>query len=169
PQPAARRDVPRGGARGPGDADARGRPHRRPLVTAWREVRYRCTTGQVSVRVIPSTAWTRATTSLPRSSTLSASARTITSYGPVTSSADCTPSMSAIALATWAALPTSVWIRMYTVTIGTPSPEPPPLALPAALRLHPAATGPPSPEPPPLVAPPAERWAHATRGSDLCQ
>jgi hypothetical protein len=38
-----------------------------------------CTTGQVSVRVIPSSVWTLATTSLPSSSTLRASARTITS------------------------------------------------------------------------------------------
>ena len=40
---------------------------------------YRWTTGQVRVRVMPSTDWIRATTSLPRSSTVSASARTITS------------------------------------------------------------------------------------------
>lgn len=40
---------------------------------------YRCTTGQVSVLVMPSTAWTRATTSLPSSSILRASAWTITS------------------------------------------------------------------------------------------
>src|ERR671925_217306 len=69
---------------------------------------------------MPSTDWTLATTSLPRSSTLVASARTMTSYGPVTSSADCTPSMSAIDLATCIALPTSVWIRMYAVTIDRP-------------------------------------------------
>ena len=37
------------------------------------------TMGQVSVRVIPGTDWILATTSLPRSSTFSASARTITS------------------------------------------------------------------------------------------
>src|SRR5664279_5590118 len=63
----------------------------------------RCTTGQVSVRVMPETLCTRATTSLPSSSTLLASARTITSYGPVTSSALVTPGNSAIALATAAA------------------------------------------------------------------
>ncbi len=40
---------------------------------------YRWTTGQVSVRVMPSTDWMRATTSLPSSSTDFASARTITS------------------------------------------------------------------------------------------
>ena len=38
-----------------------------------------CTTGQVSVRVMPGTAWMRATTSLPSSSTDFASARTMTS------------------------------------------------------------------------------------------
>src|SRR5205807_10626287 len=74
------------------------------------------TTGQVSVRVMPGTFWTRATTSLPSSSTLRASARTITSYGPVTSSACVTPLMAATSLATCAALPTSVWIRMYAWT-----------------------------------------------------
>src|SRR6266511_2174429 len=73
---------------------------------------YRCTTGQVRVRVMPSTDCTLATTSLPSSSTLRASARTITSYGPVTSSARVTPLMFAISRATRAALPTSVWIRM---------------------------------------------------------
>jgi hypothetical protein len=57
---------------------------------------YRWTTGQVRVRVMPSTAWIRATTSLPSSSTFLASARTITSYGPVTSSAWVTPLSSAI-------------------------------------------------------------------------
>ena len=46
-----------------------------------------CTTGQVTVRVMPGTFCTLATTSWPSSSTLEASARTITSYGPVTSSA----------------------------------------------------------------------------------
>src|SRR6185437_6187965 len=42
---------------------------------------YRCTTGQVRVRVMPSTCWTLATTMRPRSSTVSAWARTMTSYG----------------------------------------------------------------------------------------
>src|SRR5258708_40022748 len=50
-----------------------------------------CTIGQVSVLVIPGTPWIWAPTSLPRSSTLSASARPITSWGPVTSSAWFTP------------------------------------------------------------------------------
>ena len=50
-----------------------------PTPGSARAESYRWTTGQVSVRVMPSTAWIRATTSLPRSSTLSASARTITS------------------------------------------------------------------------------------------
>jgi hypothetical protein len=44
---------------------------------------YRCTTGQVRVRVTPVMAWIRDTTSWPRLSMLRASARTITSYGPV--------------------------------------------------------------------------------------
>jgi len=44
---------------------------------------YRCTTGQVRVRVTPLMAWIRDTTSWPRASMLRASARTITSYGPV--------------------------------------------------------------------------------------
>src|ERR1035438_1270085 len=39
-----------------------------------------CTIGQVRVRVMPDTAWIWATTSRPRSSTLAASARTITSF-----------------------------------------------------------------------------------------
>ena len=41
--------------------------------------RQRLTTGQVSVRVMPGTAWMRATTSLPSSSIVRASARTMTS------------------------------------------------------------------------------------------
>lgn len=57
-------------------------------------------------------------TSRPRSSTLRAFARTITSYGPVTSSAIETPSMPEISVATDAALPTSVCIRMYASTIA---------------------------------------------------
>jgi hypothetical protein len=64
------------------------------------------------VRVLPSRLCTFETTSLPSSSTLRASARTITSYGPVTSSARVTPFTWAMARATSAALPTSVWIRM---------------------------------------------------------
>src|SRR4051812_2544825 len=81
------------------------------------------TTGQVRVRVMPSRFCTFDTTSLPRSSTLRASARTITSYGPVTSSAAVTPLIWATSLATWAALPTSVWMRMYAwTTVGTSDP-----------------------------------------------
>src|SRR5690606_2009583 len=82
--------------------------------------RARCTTGHVSVRVMPSTFWTLATTSWPRSSTLSASARTMTSYGPVTSSELATPGSPAISAATDAALPTSVWMRMYACTTARP-------------------------------------------------
>src|SRR5262249_53556546 len=74
------------------------------------------TTGQVRVRVMPSRFCTLETTSLPSSSTLRASARTITSYGPVTSSARVTPLTWAISRATSAALPTSVWMRMYAWT-----------------------------------------------------
>src|SRR5207237_4097119 len=85
-------------------------------------VPYRCTTGQVRVHVMPSTAWILATTSLPSSSTLLASARTMTSYGPVTSSAEDTPLMAATSFATWAAFPTSVWIRMYALTMSPPLP-----------------------------------------------
>ena len=48
-------------------------------VTAADRVDQRCTTGQVRVRVMPLTACTRATTSLPSSSMDSASARTMTS------------------------------------------------------------------------------------------
>ena len=78
----ARRRPPPGG---PGDAGAGGAG-----AQMW-------TTGQVRVRVMPSRFCTLATTSLPSSSTLRASARTITSYGPVTSSARVTPLTSAIA------------------------------------------------------------------------
>jgi hypothetical protein len=39
--------------------------------------------------------------------------------GPVTAWACCTPVMSTICAVTLAALPTSVWIRMYAVTTGT--------------------------------------------------
>jgi hypothetical protein len=46
---------------------------------------YRCTSGQVRVRVTPLMAWMRDTTSWPRASMLGASARTMTSYGPVRS------------------------------------------------------------------------------------
>src|SRR4030095_4143368 len=45
-----------------------------------------------------------------------AAARATASEGPGTSSACWTPLISAISLATWAALPTSVWMRMYAVT-----------------------------------------------------
>src|SRR3954464_475671 len=82
-----------------------------------RDCPQRWTTGHVSVRVMPGTPCTFATTSLPSSSTLRASARTMTSYGPVTSSATVTPLISAIAAATAAALPTSVWMRMYAWTV----------------------------------------------------
>src|ERR1041384_7888690 len=62
----------------------------------------------------------RATTSWPSWSTVSASARTMTSYGPVTSSAVATPVMPEISEATAAALPTSVWMRMYACTTACP-------------------------------------------------
>src|SRR5690349_22990235 len=69
---------------------------------------------------MPSTCWTLATTNRPRSSTVSAWARTITSYGPVTSSAWMTPGILLIVSATVDALPTSVWIRMYACTTEPP-------------------------------------------------
>src|SRR5260370_30190608 len=96
---------------------------------------YRWTTGHVSVRVIPSTPWMRATTSLPRSSTFFASARTMTSYGPVTSSAESTPLICAADFATAAALPTSVWIKMYALTT---EPPPPVVAEPLLAAMVPA-------------------------------
>ncbi len=77
---------------------------------------YRCTTGQVRVRVTPLMAWMRDTTSSPRASMLLASARTMTSYGPVRGWAWWTPLISATALATWPAVPTSVWMRTYALT-----------------------------------------------------
>src|ERR1700751_3715134 len=43
----------------------------------------------------------------------------MTSYGPVTSSACVTPAISAICRATSAALPTSVWTRMYACTMAS--------------------------------------------------
>ena len=49
---------------------------------------------------MPSIICTRLTTILPSSSTVLDSARAITSYGPVTSSADTTPSIPATSLAT---------------------------------------------------------------------
>jgi hypothetical protein len=53
------------------------------------------------------------TTSLPNSSMFGATARTITSYGPVTADTSETPGTSRSAAATAAARPASVWIRMY--------------------------------------------------------
>src|SRR4030095_5628200 len=82
----------------------------------------RCTTEQVSVRVIPGTSWTLLTIILPSSSTLRASVRTTTSYGPVTASTRTTPEMSRIAVATSRARPTSVWMRMYA--LSTPHSDP---------------------------------------------
>ena len=66
---------------------------------------------------MPSMAWILATTMRPSSSMSFASARTMTSYGPVTSSAARTPSMAATCVATCAALPTSVRMRMYAETM----------------------------------------------------
>src|SRR6516162_11146711 len=43
----------------------------------------------------------------------------MTSYGPVTSSASVTPAIAAICRATSAALPTSVWTRMYACTMAS--------------------------------------------------
>src|SRR3954452_7888018 len=74
------------------------------------------TTGHVRVRVMPSIIWTLLTTMRPSSSTVSASARAITSLGPVTSSALATPATARACSATVAAVPTSVWMRMYALT-----------------------------------------------------
>jgi hypothetical protein len=55
------------------------RRHRQRVSQApWPRGAYRCTTGQVGVRVTPLMAWIRDTTSWPRASMLRASARTIT-------------------------------------------------------------------------------------------
>src|SRR6266511_2622320 len=133
-------------------------PERRGTRAGRRSRRYRWTTGQVRVRVMPSTAWTLATTSLPSSSTLRASARAITSYGPVTPSATCTPWIAPTVLATAPALPTSVWMRMYAdnATPGPPRARPPtaasgrgsasprgvgPIVAPAARPPRPATAG----------------------------
>src|ERR1700761_4302127 len=43
----------------------------------------------------------------------------MTAYGPVTSSACMTPAICAICRATSAALPTSVWTRMYACTMAS--------------------------------------------------
>ncbi len=67
----------RGHARRPA---RRGRARARPAQRAARgRTAQMCTTGQVSVRVIPGTAWMWAATSRPSSSTFSAWARTMTS------------------------------------------------------------------------------------------
>ncbi len=66
---------------GPTDGDGAAWPLGRPPLPPHRLTAsaYRCTTGQVTVRVMPSTSWTRDTTIFPRSSTVSASARAMTS------------------------------------------------------------------------------------------
>ena len=69
---------------------------------------------------MPDTSWTWLTIILPSSSTLRASASTITSYGPVTASTRATPWICEIAAATSRAFPTSVWIRMYAWTTTRP-------------------------------------------------
>ena len=91
--PDAARSAHRPGDRPPRPPGSPGRPAART------DAAHRLTTGQVNVRVIPSTAWIWETTSRPRSSRLGASVRTITSYGPVTSSAATTPLMPRTALA----------------------------------------------------------------------
>src|SRR4030095_958533 len=79
-----------------------------------------------------------------------AAARATASEGPGTSSACWTPLISAISLATWAALPTSVWMRMYAVTTSNDLLE--------SCRRNGAhgCTG-------------VERSAHGTRGPRACQ
>lgn len=61
---------------------------------------------------MPGTAWTLFNTVRPSSSIFAASARMITSYGPVTDSAIVTPAIPPMAFVTLPAFPTSVWIRM---------------------------------------------------------
>src|SRR6266508_333934 len=61
------------------------------------------------------------TMDLASSSRSAASPRAITSYGPVTPSTAEMPLICPISLVTLLALPTSVWIRMYALTTGTPS------------------------------------------------
>ena len=63
------------------------------------------TTGQVGVRMMPSRFSTFATTSLPRLDDVRASARTMTSSGPVTSSAGVAPLISAMAVGGLGGLP----------------------------------------------------------------
>src|SRR5664280_2108553 len=75
------------------------------------------TTGQVRVRVIPGTFWIAPTMNLPRSSTLSAVQRTITSYGPVTSKDSITPGTARVASTTLSLEPISDWIKMYACTV----------------------------------------------------
>src|SRR5690606_12417414 len=115
--------VCRGAARDGEQRDERGQDGE-PVTEGLHRLRvdggYRWTTGQVRVRVMPSTCWTLATTMRPRPSTVSAWSRTITSYGPVTSSAWMTPGILPIRSATVDALPTSVWIRMYACTTEPP-------------------------------------------------
>src|SRR6266542_253890 len=77
---------------------------------------HRRTIGHVSVRVIPPTAWIRASTSLPRASMVPASTRAMTSYGPVTTWAEIAPVSFVSSALTEAALPVSVWISTYACT-----------------------------------------------------
>src|SRR5204863_6059920 len=78
--------------------------------------RQRWTTEHVRVRVMPGTSCTLLTIIFPSSSTLCASVRTTTSYGPVTASTRTTPLIPPIWVATSRARPTSVWMRMYAWT-----------------------------------------------------
>lgn len=78
---------------------------------------YRWTTGHVSVRATPPRACTRDTINLASSSMFRASARAMTSYGPVTVTASETLGRSRRAADTTAAWPTSVWIRTYAATM----------------------------------------------------
>src|SRR6266545_6861536 len=84
-------------------------------------------TGQVRVRVTPSTAWILATTSLPSSSMSAASASAMTSYGPLTTSDEKTLSIRAISLVTLAELPTWTWTSTYAlIMVSTYSMSEPP-------------------------------------------
>src|SRR4051794_29953732 len=105
----------------------------------------------------------------PSSSIDDASARRITSYGPVTSSACTTPGSERTAATTSDALPTSVWMRMYELTVtatpraGTAASYPRRGATrPARNRPRPADFGAPSnlgvAFPTRLIAPRGRRW-----------
>ena len=111
PRPAAQPPVPALRVRRPvPDGPRHPRPARRPHLS------YRFTTGQVRVRVMPSIIWMRLTTRRPRSSTVAGLGLRDHVVGPrhVVGRDDAVDRSDLEA--TLAALPTSVWMRMYTLT-----------------------------------------------------